>query len=177
MTSRVESYLTGLTATSKVPAIERRSKSVGDDRDARVIEDAVATVRHFHWRTVAPVDVGGQFLSKDANSLPSGVGTCVGSAFDVFASHRGNRSRSGNVLAVSQGNPPRSRVRRNAGRLSPSTPCHPIRAASTRQPDIDFTGNRKIASTCQSSEESIARPVRCGCQRPRPRPTRASHGG
>src|SRR6185437_12486833 len=45
----------------------------------------------------------------------------------------------------------RSSIRRNARRLSPSRPCQPSLAASRRSPPMDFTGYRKIASTCPIS--------------------------
>ena len=58
---------------------------------------------------------------------------------------------SGSLLAESHGNPLWSSIRRNARRLSPSSPCQPRLATSSRSPRMDFTGYRKIASTCPIS--------------------------
>ena len=89
--------------------------------------------------------------------LPSGVRTCEGRSVSEPPSARSGakRSRSGSLLAVSHGNPLRSSIRRNASRLSPSRPCQPRLATSSRSPRIDFTGYRKIAST---SPISIGKP-------------------
>src|SRR5207253_1838773 len=59
--------------------------------------------------------------------------------------------RSGSLLVVSHGNPLWSSIRRNARRLSPSKPCQPNWATSSRSPPMDFTGYRKSASTCPIS--------------------------
>src|SRR3982750_4392113 len=45
-------------------------------------------------------------------------------------------------------------MRLSARRLSPSIPCQPSAADSSRSPRIDFTGYRKIASTCPTSRLS-----------------------
>jgi hypothetical protein len=50
-----------------------------------------------------------------------------------------------------RGIPLRSSIRRNAKRLSPSRPCQPRLATSSRSPPMDFTGYQKIASTCPIS--------------------------
>jgi hypothetical protein len=88
-----------------------------------------------------------------AITSPSGVRTCVGSSPAAPPSRPfgANRSSSGSVLAVSQGIPLRSSIRRNASRLSPARPCQPSSATSSRSPPIDFTGYRNSASTCPTS--------------------------
>src|SRR5687768_14166139 len=52
--------------------------------------------------------------------------------------------------------PPRSPVRRNANRRSPSSPYQPRVADSSGSPRIDFTGYRKIASIVPISVTSVA---------------------
>ncbi len=90
---------------------------------------------------------------KTGISSPSGVRTCVGRSPGAPSSRRSgaNKSRSGSLLAVSHGNPLRSSIRRNARRLSPSRPCQPRLATSSRSPAMDFTGYRKSACTCPIS--------------------------
>jgi hypothetical protein len=84
-----------------------------------------------------------------------------------------NRSRSGSWLAESHGNPLRSSIRRNARRLSPSRPCQPRLATSSRSPLMDFTGYRKIASTCPIS---VSMPAELGEGVMRGRAARGSPG-
>jgi hypothetical protein len=90
---------------------------------------------------------------KTAISLPSGVRICVGRLPRAPSSQRSgaNRTKSGSLPAVSHGKSLRSLIRRNARRLSPSRPCQPSSATSSRSPAMDFTGYRKMASTCPIS--------------------------
>jgi hypothetical protein len=87
---------------------------------------------------------------KTTISWPSGVRMCVGRSPSARVRGRcgANSSRPGSLLAVSHGIPLRSSSRRNAKRLSPSRPCQPTLATSRRSHAMDFTGYRKIASTC-----------------------------
>ena len=83
---------------------------------------------------------------KRASSSPPGVRTCVGRPSAVLRTGA-KRSSCGSLVAVSQGNPPRSPIRRSARRLSPSRPCQPSSAVSRASPPIDFTGYLKSASS------------------------------
>ena len=91
-------------------------------------------------------------LSREAREEIASVRTAAESPCAPSSWRRGaNRSRSGSLVAVSHGNSLRSSTRRNASRLSPSRPCQPSSATSSRSPPMDFTGYRKIASTCPMS--------------------------
>ncbi len=122
-----------------------------------VIEDAMIQLHHLHGSPVAASHLRGQ-APKTGNSTPSGVRKSEG-RLPVHRLH-GAAERIGAVREACLLLAKESRC----GRQSAGTPgvCHhPGRASqgwrpASRSPPTDFTGYRKIASTCPISMSTHA---------------------
>ena len=125
----------------------------GDNGDARFIEDAMPQLHHLHGCPEPTPDLRGQVLPEDRHLFAIRVQICVGRSPCAPSSGAAGQTAASREACL------RLATETRCGHSSAGMPgaghprgrAIPARRPSSRSPPMDFTGYRKIASTCPIS--------------------------